>query len=286
MSTVAQLRAQASSPRGSLALTDVATSCRLATRELGFEYFLLLIRFPGSGIEPLQVVISGLPSEWDRLYDHYQWATIDPLIEKAITTTVPFTSDEVNWSAAPRVEAMRAALHLHGLDHIVTVPLRGPVAEIGLMNFVRSETLPAAADSRNALISHCQLYSHRIYATLVDQVRNLRSRNADSARLSLRERQVLSLAAMGDRAKVIASKLEITPRTVTYFFRRAAEKIGADTLRGAICKAAMRGELQLVEYPYRLQRSTVFLKEACASDRAADAGAVDRIFARKVACQI
>lgn len=273
--------------KGSRGLNQVATSCRLATRELGFEFFLLLVRFPDAGDAPLQIVISGLPSEWDRLYDHHQWATVDPLIARALTATVPFSSDEVEWSTSSSIEAMRAAMHLHGLEHIVTIPLRGPAAEIGLMNFVRRNPIPAGAEPRNALISLSQLYANRIYASLVHHVRAaLQARTVVAARLSLRERQVLSLAAMGDGAKVIASKLEITPRTVTYFFRRAAEKIGADTLREAICKAAMRGELQLVEYPYRLQLSTVFLREVPALRHDAIASAVDRYIAPKRACQI
>jgi DNA-binding CsgD family transcriptional regulator len=269
----------------SRALRQIATSCRLAARELGFESFLLLARFPDASESPVQIVISGLPTEWDRLYDHYQWASIDPLITRAMTTAVPFSSDEVDWQANPRTAAMLGALRLHGLDQLITIPLRGPTAEVGLMSFFRHEALPGDAQQRNLLVSLSQLYSHRIYASLVDQVKvRLRSGASNDGRtLSHRERQALSLAARGDSAKVIAWKLEIKPRTATYFLRRATERMGADTLRQAICKATMNGQLQLAEYPYRLQMSTVYLREELPFRTRVNG---DPDFAPAFACQI
>lgn len=271
----------------SRALNEISTSCRLAAAELGFRFFLLLVRFPASLDIPLQIVISGLPQEWDRLYDHFQWSLIDPSVRKAATSTVPFTTDEIDWCSDDRAKALRSAMQMHGLDAGLTVPLHGPSAERGVMTFYGGVgSRPATAKEQNELMSLSQLYAHRIYASLIERVRRILESRVEEATLTARERQVLSLAARGDRAKVIAWKLKITPRTVTYFLRRAAQKIGVGSIREAICQAALRGQLELVEYPHQLRASTAFLKDDSVRDLFATSDVTRRSFIREPTCEI
>jgi LuxR family quorum-sensing transcriptional regulator LasR len=290
MSSAAILQKQADLGRKlavSRTLKDIATSCRLAARELGFRHFLLLVRLPASIDIPLQIVISGMPQEWDRLYDHLNWSTSDPLIRKAASSTVPFSCDEVDWSTEQRTAAMRAAMQMHGLERGITIPLHGPSAEKGVMSLFGPTVSPVGAKQRNELLSLAQLYCHRIYASLIERAHDiLECGEADESSLTARERQVLSLAARGDRAKVIAWKLKITPRTVTYFLRRATQKVGVTSVREAICKAALRGQIELVEYPQQLRASTAFIKDESVREMFAGSENANLTFIREPACEI
>lgn len=242
-------------------LGDLAAACHLLARALGFEFFLLAARFPQAVDAPVQVVISGLPRAWDEIYDHRRWLLSDPMFARAMISTAPFCSDDIDWDATPQFRAMRVESRAHHLDHALVVPLHGPLFEAGLMSLARAEPLAADAGEKNALMGAAQLHATRLYARLAQMTAATYLQGMQGAgELSLREQHALSLAALGHSAKVIAAMLGITPRTVAYFLTRAAEKIGADTLREAICKAAMRGQLRLVEYPSQLRLSTAFVK--------------------------
>src|ERR1044071_2111550 len=129
-------------------LEQLLTSCRLAAQELGFEHFLLLARFPSAPDAPQPIILSGLPPGWERLYNHHRWIAIDPILKRALTATVPFTSEELDWDLSQH--PMRCAASMHGLDHAAVVPLRGPRGEVGFMSFARHAPIPQEAHERNA----------------------------------------------------------------------------------------------------------------------------------------
>jgi two-component system nitrate/nitrite response regulator NarL len=66
-----------------------------------------------------------------------------------------------------------------------------------------------------------------------------------SARLSAREREVLTLVAAGISNKGIARELRVSPNTVKFHIAAILEKLDAGTRAEAVVAALRRGELSL-----------------------------------------
>lgn len=66
-----------------------------------------------------------------------------------------------------------------------------------------------------------------------------------SARLTAREREVLSLVATGTSNKGIARELQVSPNTVKFHIAAILEKLDAATRAEAVVAALRRGELTL-----------------------------------------
>ena len=69
------------------------------------------------------------------------------------------------------------------------------------------------------------------------------SRSPGAAALTPREREVLSLLALGATGEEIAKKLYISPETVRNHVRSARDKLGAKTRAQAIALALLNGEI-------------------------------------------
>jgi len=71
-----------------------------------------------------------------------------------------------------------------------------------------------------------------------------------SSPLTEREREVLTVAAQGLRARDIAEELGVTERTVTTHLARIYEKLGVNSRLAAVVSASRSGILRLVPGPY------------------------------------
>jgi PAS domain S-box-containing protein len=69
------------------------------------------------------------------------------------------------------------------------------------------------------------------------------SRQSPAATLTAREREVISLLALGATGEEIADQLNISPDTVRNHVRSAREKLGAKTRAQAIALALLNGEI-------------------------------------------
>lgn len=71
------------------------------------------------------------------------------------------------------------------------------------------------------------------------------SHGAAGRRLTLREREILSLVAAGTSNKGVARALGVSTNTVKFHLTSAFEKLNAATRAGAVAEAIRRGELSL-----------------------------------------
>jgi DNA-binding CsgD family transcriptional regulator len=79
----------------------------------------------------------------------------------------------------------------------------------------------------------------------VPPTRNHISTDVDERQLTVREREVLALVAMGDSGATIARVLKISPATVESHVRNSLSKLGARNRPHAIALALRRGELSM-----------------------------------------
>jgi two-component system nitrate/nitrite response regulator NarL len=66
----------------------------------------------------------------------------------------------------------------------------------------------------------------------------------DQSALSLREQQLLELAASGARGEELAQRLGLSPHTVRTYWKRLYEKLGVADRASAIAEAIRRGLVQ------------------------------------------
>ena len=77
-----------------------------------------------------------------------------------------------------------------------------------------------------------------------DALADARSQSPEPAMLTPREREVISMIAMGSTGEEVARELYISPDTVRNHIRSARDKLGAKTRSQAIALALLNGEIQ------------------------------------------
>lgn len=239
--------------------SDLRAPCRLLTRVLGFDFYVFGTRIPQPS-KSLQIVVSGLPEEWNTIYDERKFSLIDPLIVGAVTSLDPFTWDDIDWQDSIRVAEMRACSYRFGLNFGMTVPLHGPGAAVGIFNMARRDA-PVTREprARRELMHTAHLYATRAYIKMHELVK--RDYVMEKLGLTDKERSVLSLAAAGFLVKQIAAEMGLTPRTVTGYITSLTDRFGAKTTKELLLRAAMGGMVDVVKFPEKLSESAAWTSE-------------------------
>jgi LuxR family transcriptional regulator, quorum-sensing system regulator BjaR1 len=214
-------------------LPDVASILDAMSRTLGqhgFDYFCCSYVAPLS-TEPAReaVLAERLPAGFLDMYSEAQYVWCDPALRYCKTTLQPF-----RWfREAPydperelrAVELVRRARDFGMVDGVV-IPVTSPAGRAGQVWFGGAEIdLP----ERNLPALHLMA----LYA--FDRVLKLRGLpEAPRLALSSREREVLTLAALGRSSEEIADALTITGRTVKAHVKSCCKKLGAATRTQAV----------------------------------------------------
>ncbi len=178
------------------------------------------------------------PDEWLARYERNHYVDIDPVVERLLRSTTPFT-----WSEAVASHPVNARQRIvmneardFGIKEGAEVPIHQP--GLGLASFsVFSSSQPAFeaawSEHRHNLHLFC-LYFHEKYSQLAASPANVPQPN-----LSYRERECLVLTSRGKTAWEIGQILSISERTVKQHLASAANKLGSYSKHHAVVKAIM-----------------------------------------------
>ncbi|SFI58545.1 helix-turn-helix transcriptional regulator [Bradyrhizobium sp. cf659] len=222
-------------------LPDVASILDAMSRTLsqhGFDYFCSSYVTPLSTETPRAAVLAErLPAGFLDMYSEAQYVWHDPALRYCRTTLQPFRwfrEAPYDPEREPRaVELVRRARDFGMVDGVV-IPVISPAGRTGQVWFGGAEIdlperdLPA-------------LHLMALYA--FDRVLKLRGLpETPQLALSSREREVLTLAAVGRSSEEIADALAITGRTVKAHIKSCCKKLGAATRTQAVM-IAMRDRI-------------------------------------------
>ncbi|MFP4327808.1 MAG: LuxR family transcriptional regulator [Paracoccaceae bacterium] len=190
-----------------------------------------------AGINPVQGTIHGhvtYPDEWKLHYAKKGFQRIDPTLTTAGRSIAP-----VDWSRLERDEkftrVFKDAVEFGIGDRGMTVPVRGPYGELGMLSVSRS----CPETEWVKLLTHvvCDLQSAAVHLHDTVMRSDILSRALRHPQLSSRELEILQWVAAGKSQQDIGDILSISHRTVEVHLRSAREKLFALTTPQAVGRA-------------------------------------------------
>jgi DNA-binding CsgD family transcriptional regulator len=191
------------------------------------------------------------PPWWQDAYLKKEMWRIDPVYQATLTTTLP-----VWWSydARPRLvldfrqnastaqnRMFQHCFEATGIRSGLSVPMHSTLGgAVGYIVFSTRAPLETLQRNRRACEDTLLAIAHRFHH---DVVPYLALTDERAARLSSRELDCLSLAAIGKTLEETALILSLSTSTVRFHLRNASRKLGAANRMQAVSKAAYLGLL-------------------------------------------
>ena len=229
---------------------DLVSAVTAIVRSLGFDTFMygMSTEFrPGQ--DSVVYSFTTAPQEWVRLYHEDAYIEIDPRLEAAVGSTLPYIWDQ----ATERGKSARIDEFLNNAAHYgvcsgvsFLLPDRNRASVILCLN---SSQKTVDAQRREMLIENVGAmftfgyYFHELFMRKVIDA-GVPS-PFEGTPLTLRERQCLVLAAGGLTTEDIAERLGIKPRTAQFHFDSIRTKLAVATRNEAIARAVHQRLIQI-----------------------------------------
>lgn len=186
----------------------------------------------------INMICVGFPPELVDRFEKGNLVKIDPTIQQVLFGTKAQWWQETERpsriSREEREYLEYAASKVSGGLHL---PVFGPNGRNGYVSMGFGSQRPDLDESELSYLQSCCQFAHQqyCYLLLVELPR--------TARLSPREKEILTWVAKGKSNGVIAEILEITESTVITYLERAFNKLGVDNRVTATLRASSIGEL-------------------------------------------
>jgi DNA-binding CsgD family transcriptional regulator len=188
-------------------------------------------------VNPVTGVVHGYanyPDTWKTHYMTRNLHRVDPTLHKAGLSIAP-----VDWQRLERDKKFQSVFRAAGDFGIssqgLTVPIRGPYGDHGLLSVTRSCSIEEWEKLKRHIMGNLQTAAVHLHDSVM-RTNGLVNALGYSA-LSSREKEVLQWAAAGKLQHEIGDILTISHRTVEIHLRSAREKLGALTTAQAVGRA-------------------------------------------------
>jgi DNA-binding CsgD family transcriptional regulator len=192
-------------------------------------------------VDPVSGVVQGYANYPDRWKTHYMLKglhRIDPALHKASLSFAP-----VDWQRFERDAKFKSVFNAADDFGItgqgLTVPIRGPYGDRGLLSVTRSCSQAEWDALKQQIMGSLQTAAVHLHDSVM-RTNGLVNALGYSA-LSNREKEVLQWVAAGKLQNEIGDILSISHRTVEIHLRSAREKLGALTTIQAVGRAIGMG---------------------------------------------
>ena len=192
-------------------------------------------------IGPFSGTIQGYanyPEPWKNHYMRQGLHRVDPILHKAGRSIAP-----VDWTRFERDDSFRSVFFAADDFGItpqgLTVPIRGPYGDRGLLSVTRACPAPEWEKLKAVIVGDLQLAAVHLHDSVMRS--SILSRVFNRPNLSNREIEILQWVAAGKQQQDIADILSISHRTVEVHLRSAREKLGALTTFQAVGRAIGSG---------------------------------------------
>ncbi len=206
----------------------------------GYTFYGLGIQIPRPNKEPDHLLITNFPSQWREEYDSSGYMADDPVIRKALQTTIP-----TFWNDCPRERPEEAQVMLraakHGLSYGITAPFFGRRGVFGLLSFARMHDQESSEDDDIELKQKIVWFVHA--ATERTLIIHFQTEGCEDNKLTAREAECVKLSMDGLSTKEIAKQMGVQPTTVSYFLAQAGKRLHAKGRNEIVAKAIRSGAL-------------------------------------------
>ena len=225
-------------------LTSYDDLCQRIVSELewfGFTHVTIL-EMPGPGIDIHDCVsFNTRPDDWNEHYARENYIAKDPVVATLRSTVHPFTWDDVR--KQPLTRAGRRIID-EGRDfdarNGIIVPIRSTSGSVAL--FSPCGRNPNVSPRAKSALDMIGLYSH--HALQRAKIGSSRQ-NRPLARLTPREREVITWVALSKSDDEIGEILHLSSRTVTTHVENVKRKLNATRRTYAVLQALRFGEIAL-----------------------------------------
>lgn len=181
------------------------------------------------------VVFSTYPAEWQARYLAQDYWKIDPVAAPALAGVLPF-----DWDQAPRdTPAIRAFFGEAGdfgvAEHGLSIPVQGTLGDTALLTVNANLSSASWRQFKAAMMGDLTYLGFLLHEHVLSTIRAECA--AATPRLSPREIEVIRWAAEGKTAWETGRIINISERTVNFYFHNAAEKLGAASKAHTLAKA-------------------------------------------------
>lgn len=177
---------------------------------------------------------------WRNRYDRDGMALIDPTVAHSMSNTTPLIWTPHLFSTSAQ-KAMYEEAQSHGLRSGVTLPMRGPAGEIGMICFVTSQKWSATTHKEVLqVLPHLALLRDVIAQTGQPYFSPL-SPPKTIPTLTPRETECLKWVAAGKSSWDIANILHCSEATVNFHLKNVRHKLGVASRHAAAIKAVKLG---------------------------------------------
>lgn len=194
-----------------------------------------------AGTNPIAGTIHGYVNysdDWKSHYVEHGFHRIDPTLHMASRSIAP-----VDWRRLERDENFQKVFRNAGdfgiSDQGLTIPVRGPFGDIGMLSVTRNCPLPEWDKLKDHIIGELQSVAVHVHDTVMRS--DVLSQVLRFPPLSTREKEILQWTAAGKSQQDVGDILGISHRTVEVHLRSAREKLYALTTPQAIGRAIALG---------------------------------------------
>ncbi|MEH6758918.1 MAG: LuxR C-terminal-related transcriptional regulator [Parasphingorhabdus sp.] len=186
----------------------------------------------------VNVVCLGLPKELVERFEAASSIGIDPTIQLVMSGTKAQKWREIEYTSRLNDEEQAYLDYAASrVDDGINVPVFGPNGRNGYVSLGFKIGRSVIADSEIHLIQSCCQFAHLKYCDLLMQ------ELPDPAKLSRREKEILSWVAQGKSNGVIADILGLSESSVITYLERAFRKLEVDNRVTAALRASSLGKL-------------------------------------------
>ena len=186
--------------------------------------------------------ISTYDENWMRRYRMSGYITVDPVFKASFARMLPLDWDEVN-AATPKAREICSGAEQYGIiPRGMSFPILDASGARALFSINTDMDERDWLGMRNELAANFHLISHYFH----QRVRELLDGNQvcdDDVTLSVREREVLLLAAEGKTGPQTAKLLKLSVSAVRLYTSNAMQKLGASNKTQAVAIAYRKGLL-------------------------------------------
>jgi len=174
------------------------------------------------------------PDQWKQHYSTQGYHHFDPTLTQSALSIAP-----VDWSRFDHNDKFRKVFrnaHDFGItDRGLTVPVRGPYGECGLLSVTRDCKPGEWEKLSNHVMGKLQMAAVHMHDNVMRSEVLVQSLGQPA--LSAREREILQWVAIGKSQQDIGDILNISHRTVEVHLRSGREKLAALTTAQAVGRA-------------------------------------------------
>ncbi len=188
---------------------------------MGFDYASYATMNPISG--DVQGY-ANYPDEWKLHYMQHEFHCIDPTLTKAALGVAP--TDWQRLSGDAKFQRVFRDAHDFGItERGLTVPVRGPYGDCGLLSVTRKCAQREWDLLKSEIIGNLQAAAVHMHDNVTRS--GILAKSLMHPALSTREREILQWVAEGKSQQDIGDILSISHRTVEVHLRSGREKLGA-----------------------------------------------------------